>query len=176
MSSSADNFLSVVANSLQEMSEVIEACERELVLYQDPEIVSLVGECYIILLRSLTRFHKVFSKLPWVVLGRMDFREDIEKSVSRIRRLSQSVQREVDYRHRSEMREASDRLVDMQVEQRKIVMAVEDQKRVLQGLQEERKIMSLVQEQQKIMQVVQDIQNRMQNSSCLDSDSNVNIQ
>ncbi len=94
----------------------------------------------------------------WLHTG---FREDAEKSLSRPRRLSQSVQLEVDYRHRSEMREAAHRLVEMQVEQRKILMAVEDQKRVLEGLQEERSIMSLVQEEQKIMQVVQDIQNRM---------------
>ena len=96
-----------------------------------------------------------------MVTLQIGFREDAEKSLSRLRRLSQSVQREVDYRHRSEMREAADRLVEMQVEQRKILMAVEDQKRILEALQEERSIMSLVQQQQKIMQVVQDIQNRM---------------
>ncbi len=144
------------------MSEVIKLCERELVLYQDPEIFSLVQECYIVLLKLLTTFRKVASRSSRsMVTLQTGFREDAEKSLSRLRRLSQSVQREVDYRHRSEMREAGDRLLEMQVEQRKILMAVEDQKRVLQGLQEERSIMSLVQEQQKIMQIVQDIQNRM---------------
>ncbi len=158
MTSSVGTIYDVVTDSLQEMSEVVKLCERELVLYQDPEIFSLVQECYIVLLELLTTFHKVASRLSRL---KGHFREVAEKSQSRLRRLSQSVQREVDYRHRSEMREAGHRLVEMQVEQRKILMAVEDQKRVLEGLQEERSIMSLVQEQQKIMQIVQDIQNRM---------------
>src|SRR5271170_5132936 len=146
------------------MSEVVTECERELVLYQDPNIYFLVEQCYIELLQSLERCAKVYKSstsaiLPWQI----SFREGMEKSMARIRKLSQSVIREVDYRHRLEMREASHRLVEMQIEQRKILMAVEDQKRVLESLQEERSIMSLVQEQQKIIQVVQDIQRRMQN-------------
>lgn len=140
------------------MSDIIKLCERKLFLYHDPEITSLVQEFYIAFLKSLTVAHKIFlkSSKPKTAL---------EESMSRIRQLSQSVQREVDYRHRLKMREASNRLVEMQVEQRQILMAVEDQKRMLQGLQEERNIMSLVQEQQKIMQIVQDIHKRMQNSN-----------
>lgn len=149
------------------MSEVVAVCERELVLYQDPKIYSLVERCYIELLQILERSSKAYSKSSTStnLWRNMTFREAIEKSMAHIGKLSQAVLREVDYRHRLEMREASNRLVEMQVEQRKILMVVEDQERVLKSLKEERSIMNLVQEQQKIMQVVQDIQGRMQNSN-----------
>ncbi|MCJ1260627.1 hypothetical protein MMC22_000489 [Lobaria immixta] len=161
------------------MSEVVAVCERELVLYQNPEIIRLVEQCYVELLQLLEKCHRAIPKLksPTAELfGRqITFRTSMEKSMTQIGKLFQSVIREVDYRHRLEMRDASHRLVEMQTEQRKILLAVEDQKRVLQALQEERSIMSLVQEQQKIMQVVQNIQRRMQNSTLQDAGSRVDV-
>lgn len=155
------NILEAVLEGLQEMSDAVRLCERELLLYQDPEIFCLVKECYISLLQLLANFRMAISKRsPAKIQGPLWQKQEL--SMSRIRSLSLSVQREADYRHRREMREASDRLKEMQVEQRTILMAVEDQKRLLQGLQEERSIMNIVQEQQKIMQVVQDIQKRLQ--------------
>lgn len=155
-------------DTFHELSEVIKLCERELALDQDPEINYIAEQCYIVRKHLLTRVRKLdslsFTSKTKMMLAQHLIQEDIEKSRSRIRELSHSVQREVGYRHRLEMRQASDRLVEIQVEQRKILNAVEDQKRVLQGLQEERSIMNLVQEQQKIIQIVQDIQQQMQRS------------
>lgn len=159
-------------DSLQEVSEVIAICERELVLNQNPEIISLVQMCYMELLQLLEVYYRAFSNPSNF---QINIRESVEKSMAQIRKHSQSVVREVDYRHRLEMRDASHRLVEIQTEQQKILMAVEDQKRVLQALQEERSIMSLVQEQQKIMQVVQNIQRRLQNSSLQDAGSRVDV-
>lgn len=162
-------------DSLQEMSEVIAICERELALYQNPEIISLVQMCYMELLQLLEVYYGAFSNPSKLILASNSMRESVEKSMAQIRKHSQSVIREVDYRHRLEMRDASHRLVEIQTEQQKILMAVEDQKRVLQALQEERSIMNVVQEQQKIMQVVQNIQRRMQNSNLQDAGSRVDV-
>ena len=150
------------------MSEAVRLCMRETVLYQDPEISSLVEKLYVELLQALEICHKSLSKSEVSAKARSIVNSDaMERPMARIRELSQKVFREVDYRHRLEMREASHRLVDMQVEQRKILKAIEDQKRVLQALQEERSIMSLVQEQQKTVQIVQDIQRRLQQANLL---------
>lgn len=149
------------------MSEVVAGIERELLLYQYPEMISWVEKCHIELLQVLESCHETFSNSSALAneFQRMSLRREMEKSMAQIRKLSEAVLREVNYRHRSEMRDASHRLVEMQMEQRKILISVEDQKRLLESLQEERSIMSLVQEQQKIMQVVQDIQRRMHNSN-----------
>ena len=82
----------------------------------------------------------------------------VEKPMAEVHRLSQAVLREVDYQHRLELRQTSSRVVDMQIEQRKILTTLEDQKLILQSLQEERRVTSVVQEQQKILQVLQKIQ------------------
>ena len=145
---------------------MITVFNRELVLYQDPRIISLIEQCYVELLEVLGRYKKTFSKSTFTAIAgweNVEKSQSIEKSMARIRQLSKSVLREADYQHLLEMREASYRLVEMQVQQRKILLAVEDQKRVLQSLQKERSIMNLVQEQQKMMQVVQSIQSGLQN-------------
>ena len=151
--------MDAIVENLTQISEVIQTCERELVLYKEPKLQDLVTDLYVQLLEILG-FRKGYLSSSKLALH-MALRR-IEKRLAEMRKLSQAVQQHVDYLHRVELRETSSRIVDMQNEQRKILQTLEDQKRILQSLQEERQINHVVQEQQKILQIVQQIQGAMQ--------------
>ena len=145
--------------SLLEMSDTIQTCERELVLYKDAKIQNLVSRLYTELFEVLQTFRRLYLRSRDTVLESDLTRTNIEKPMAKMRRLYQAVMREVDYRHRVELRET---VTDIQIEQRKILTTLEDQRRILKSLQEERRIVGVVQEQQKILQIVQQIQGAMQ--------------
>lgn len=150
-------------DSIQEMTDAMATCSREITLYQDPELYEFVGQIHDELLDAIhwTCTYLSSSGLKsWFNSLELQFKYD--KFMARIHIISQRVLREVDYRNRLEMRETSSRIVDMQVEQQKILAKVEDQKRILQSMQEERQIMDVVQKQQRILQIVQQIHGSMQ--------------
>jgi hypothetical protein len=154
-----------ITEGIEEMSETISICQRELDLYPDPKLFSLMEKLYMELLNFLQAARKVYSsKTSGAFRNILDtsFQKAFERSSGQIRKLSEAVLREVDYHHRLEMRESSSRLKDMEQDQRKILQGLEDQKQILESMQEERKIMTMVQDQQKILQAVQAIQMRMQ--------------
>ena len=143
--------------SLTEMSDAIQTCERELVLYKSSKLQDLVARLYVPLLEILGRLNS-----NHMLIQQPQLRPMVEKRMAEIRRLSQAVLREVDYQHRVELHKTSLRVADIQIEQRKILTTLEDQRRILKSLQEERRIIGVVQEQQKILQIVQQIQGAMQ--------------
>ena len=145
------------------MSDAIQTCERELVLYKDAKLQNLVARLYVQLFEVLEAWSRLYlHSISSRALHLLNTHTDIEKPMAEMRRLSQAVLREVDYQHRVELHETSLRVADMQIEQRKILTTLEDQRRILKSLQEERKIIGVVQEQQKILQIVQQIQGAMQ--------------
>ena len=149
--------------SLTEMSDAIQTCERELILYRDAKLQNLVARLYVQLFEILeTGCRFCLCSIFSGALNPLNIRTDIEKPMAEMRRLSQAVLREVDYHHRVEQRETSSKVTDMQIEQRKILTTLEDQRRILKSLQEERRIIGVVQEQQKILQIVQQIQGALQ--------------
>ena len=149
--------------SLTEMSEAIQTCERELVLYKDAKLQNLVTRLYVQLFEILdTWFGFCLCWISSRALDPLNTRTYIENPMAEMRRLLQAVLREVDYQHRVEQRKTSSKVADMQIEQRKILTTLEDQRRILKSLQEERRIIGVVQEQQKILQIVQQIQGAMQ--------------
>lgn len=152
-----------MVDSIQEMGDAIATCSRETILYEDPELYEFVGQIYDELLDA------IHWTCTWLsssgVKSRfksLELQFKYNRFMARIHKISQRILREADYRHRLEMRETSSRIVDMQVEQQKILAKVEDQKRILQSMQEERQIMDVVQKQQRILQVVQQIHGSMQ--------------
>ena len=152
-----------MTESLAEMSDAIQTCERELLLHKDSQLQDVVARLYVQLFTILDIMRRFYSASRLSNrFQRLDIRHSIEKPMAEMRRLSQAVLREVDYQHRVELRETSLRVADMQIEQRKILTTLEDQRRILKSLQEERRIIGVVQEQQKILQIVQQIQGAMQ--------------
>ena len=146
---------------MTEISDAMTSCERELVLYKDPKLYNLVERVYVELFHVLGMSKSYYSRRLYP-FRMQEYVARFDKSIAEIRRLSQAIQREVDYHHRLEMRETSSRIVDMQLEQRKILATVEEQRQILKSMEEERKIMNIVREQQKILQIVQQIQGAMQ--------------
>ena len=153
--------------SLTEMFDAIQTCERELILYKDSKLQDLVARLYIQLFKILKTLREIYfnplqvHRYKQLNIGSY-IGNEMEEPMAEMRRLRQAVMREVDYQHRVELRETSSRVADMQIEQRKILTTLEDQRRILKSLQEERRIIGVVQEQQKILQIVQQIQGAMQ--------------
>jgi hypothetical protein len=152
--------------SLQEMSDAMSLCNREMALYQDPTIADNARAMYVEVFECIRACIEEYRRpaaktvLPFVQTA---LPRKVERSMERIRKLSRALLREVDYQHRLELRRTSQRLVEMQIEQKSIFRALEDQKRLLESLQEEKNLMGLIQEQQKTTQVLQDIQRRICN-------------
>ena len=97
-------------------------------------------------------------------LGSANFgpREDFIPILKRSRECSEAILREVNYRHRIELRETSSCVADMQAEQGKIVSTMEERRRILDALQDQKKIADIIREQQRILQLVQQIQAQLQ--------------
>ena len=152
----------MLTDGMEELSDAIVVCEREISLYKAQRLYNLVSRVYYEFLEAMSLCTKYYQRSPiQAAMNRLQFRPAFEARIAEIRRLSQAILREVDYHHRLEMRDTGSRVVAMQVEQRKILSTLQDQRRILQSLREERKIMDLVHEQQKILQVVQQIQSAM---------------
>ena len=148
--------------SLTEMSDAIQTCERRLVLYKGSKLQDLFARLYIQLFEILKIWRRYQSEPG---SSRMLFElhhGDIRQPMAVMRWLSRSVLPEIDLQVRVEQRETSLKIADMQIEQRKILTTLKDQRRILKSLQEERRIIGVVQEQQKILQIVQQIQGAMQ--------------
>jgi predicted GTPase len=79
-------------------------------------------------------------------------------SISKIRQVSASVMKEVEYLHRVELHEANTRLRNIERDQQRMLLAMEDQKRIMLSLKEERKISTMINDQQTILQAVQSLQ------------------
>jgi hypothetical protein len=160
---------------LEEMVDAAETCRREYALYQDLKIHELLVSLYTTLFsisqlgtKYLSNSKKVFAS----TFHSKGFREDLDAYTSKMRKETAVILREVDYRHRLEMRNSSRQLIEasaehhaqlaeVKVEQRKILNAVEEQRAILECLREERTILKVVHEQQKILQAVQQIELRL---------------
>lgn len=152
-----------IAEALSDVNETIRSCEREFELYPGDEIQELMVKLYTGLFGFLQKSLDIISQSDIKRgLSRLSSGAQVQfqDSISEIRKISNSVTKEVEYRHRVELREANSRLKDMEKDQQRMLAAVEDQRRILASLQEERKIMTVIQEQQKILQVVQQLQMR----------------
>ena len=84
--------------SLTEMSDAIQTCERELFLYKDSKLQDLVVRLYVQLFEILKSWRRLYLtprplRISLLVIDRLD----IEKPMAEMRRLSQAVLREVDY-------------------------------------------------------------------------------
>jgi len=149
---------------LAEISDAMALWTRELELYQDEKFHQLIIQGYQHMLESARICIEVMQrKGTSTILATISttFRSRFEKRIIEMQKISDKIVREVDYRHRVEMREASRKIAVMHVEQQKIASMLQNQKNLLETMQQERKIMDVVHEQQKILQIVQQIQLRM---------------
>ena len=147
---------------LEEISETMESCNREYELYPNSKIAGLVQKLYLGLIAFCQQSLKLMQSSS-LKLASLEFlggatREDFQKSISKIRKISASVTREVEYLNRVELREALARLRNMERDQQRMLLAMEDQKKIMLSLKEERKITAMITDQQTILQAVQNLQ------------------
>ena len=89
--------------SLTEMSDALQTCEREIFLYKDSKLQELVARLYVQLFVILKSWRRLYlSPRPLLISRLLNDPLDIEKPIAEMRRLSQAVLREADYQHRVE--------------------------------------------------------------------------
>ena len=167
-----ENMMDMMFRDTEVMSEAITMCRREYELYPCPEIWDLVVKVYVSSFRYLTEMSQWFgtptsrdrlrliSKAKW----------DISSSavMGELRQTSEAVIKEVEYQHRSEMRDATNRLKGIEQDQQKILAAMETQRKILTSLQEEREVMTEIQDQQKILHLLQQVETKLNQLSTRD--------
>ncbi|UJO19848.1 uncharacterized protein CLAFUR5_09826 [Fulvia fulva] len=161
-----ENEVDSVANALLEMTEVIEVCNRERQLYESDKLSRMIADCYLEVLNVLRLSLQEIQgrRFMRTLMASMDnsYRSELDKAMTTIRRISDSILREVDYQHRLEMRETSSRVIDMQFQQHKMLALLENQQSILQEMDEERKVMTATQGQQEVLQAIQPIERQLQ--------------
>ncbi|KAF3767943.1 hypothetical protein M406DRAFT_70047 [Cryphonectria parasitica EP155] len=148
-------------NSLEEMQEAFVMCEREYKLYPEGNIhllfESLCKEM-VVGMESTLKFHRMpKSNILVASSSVLSAREALQNTVTRIKNLSEKVIREVEYHHRRELREASQRLREVDRKQDEVLRRLEEQQRILSGLQQEQKLLATVTEYQKVLQLLQQL-------------------
>lgn len=147
---------------LEEINETMESCTREYELYPSARMKGLVEKLYLGLIAFCQQSMKLMQASPLkrasleLVLG--GTREEFQNSISKIRKISASVMREVEYLDRVELRDAHVRLRNMERDHQRMLLAMEDQKKIMLSLKEERKITTMINDQQTILQAVQNLQ------------------
>lgn len=148
------------------MTEVIEVCNRERQLYESDKLSRMIADCYLEVLNVLRLSLQEIQgrRFMRTLMASMDnsYRSELDKAMTTIRRISDSILREVDYQHRLEMRETSSRVIDMQFQQHKMLALLENQQSILQEMDEERKVMTATQGQQEVLQAIQPIERQLQ--------------
>lgn len=146
---------------LEEISETMESCGREYELYPSARIKGLVEKLYLGLIAFCQQSIKLMQASS-LKRASLEFlggtREEFQNSISKIRKISASVMREVEYLNRVELRDAHVRLRNMERDQQRMLLAMEDQKKIMLSLKEERKITTMINDQQTILQAVQNLQ------------------
>lgn len=148
---------------LEECGEAMQVCSREYDLYPDSTIqVPLEKLCleFVDFCTQALRMFKTQNSLRRTLLTQSEL-PVFQKSVSRIRRISASVRNEAEYQGRLELRQAHKRISAMEVQQERILVALEGQKKVLASLSEERRLVTMMKDQQSILQTLQQLQIRL---------------
>lgn len=141
---------------MNEMQDALQMCEREYKLYPEPKVAELVKELCVEMvctaevasrtLRGTTS--KMLFSINQPVLG-------MKTAVSKIRGISDKVIREVEYLHRRELRDAHQRLREVDRKQNEVLRMLGEQRRILDSLQEEQKMLSTIADHQKVLQLLQ---------------------
>jgi D-aminopeptidase len=87
--------------------------------------------------------------------------DTFKASITRIRRISSNVTREIELHHRLELKMAHRRLIKVERTQQSIVAAMEDQRKILASMAEVRRLVTMMKDQQVILQAVQQLQLRL---------------
>jgi hypothetical protein len=148
-----------INQGLKEIADAVSASTRVLQLYTDEQLLELVVDAHQHMFNHAELCIDFPSRSRAIAASPMiSIRPKLDRNIAEMRRMSAKIIREVNYGHRSEMREASQKIAIMHFEQYEISRILHDQSTILQSMQQERVLLDSVLEQQKILQIVQTIQ------------------
>ncbi|KAL7961993.1 hypothetical protein V8C34DRAFT_311535 [Trichoderma compactum] len=153
-------YFELIKEALHEMEYALETCAREYELYPEPELKIILMELYTesfsgmaIVLKVLREKSKIWAP------GRNS--QTLKDTITKIRRSSQKVikevEKEVEYLHRRELRQAHLRLRGIDRKQDQVIRAFYEQKKILISMQEEQKALNLINDHQKVVQMLQQL-------------------
>lgn len=159
--SHVETHFSAVYDALAEMQDAFQMCEREYRLYPEHRVRELFEElCKEMLFAAASSIKVVETStsrrtIKGLLNGDQQLR--MKDTTIRIKSLSEKVIREVEYLHRRELREAHQRLREVDRKQDEALRMLEEQRRILVSLQEEQKLLALVADHQKVLQLLQQL-------------------
>ena len=156
-----ENMMDMMLRDMEVMTEAIKMCQREYELYPCQEMLDLVIKVYVSSFRYLTEMSHWLPKNRLRSIKGLTWDISSSAAMEELRQTSEAVIKEVEYQHRSEMRDAANRLKGMEQDQQKILRAMEAQKKILASLQEEREVMTEIQDQQKILHNLQQVETKL---------------
>ncbi|KAM0276556.1 hypothetical protein ACHAQH_006606 [Verticillium albo-atrum] len=149
--------------TLTEVADAADLCRRELELDPEETLFGLASQVYSVMFSvSIMCYDFVLSRATAKLSMIHTFRPKLDVKLNELRRACDRITREVDFRHRLEMRKASHKIAELHVEQQRIASMLRDQKVILDSIRQERQIMDAAQDQQRILDLVQQIQYQMQ--------------
>lgn len=156
-----ETHFTAVSDALAEMQDAFQMCEREYRLYPERRVRELFEElCKEMLLAAASSIKLVqtsTSRRAIKGLLNRDQQLEMKDTTTRIKSLSEKVIREVEYLHRRELREAHQRLREVDRKQDEALRMLEEQQRILVSLQEEQKLLALLADHQKVLQLLQQL-------------------
>ena len=168
-----ENMMDIMLRDMEVMTEAIKMCQRECELYPCQEMLDLVVKVYVSSFRYLTEMSQWFgtptSKNRLRSIKGLTWDISSSAAMGELRQTSEAVIKEVEYQHRSEMRDAAHRLKGIEQDQQKILAAMEAQRKILTTLQEEREVMTEIQDQQKILHLLQQVETKLNQLSTRDN-------
>ncbi|KAF3357155.1 Protein kinase dsk1 [Verticillium dahliae VDG1] len=163
MLSMSMNIYGEVDATLSEVADAADLCRRELALNPGETLFRLTSQVYSVMFSmSIMCYEFVLSRATAKLAMLHTFRPKLDVKLAELRRACDRVTREVDFRHRVEMRRAGRTVAALHVEQQKMARVLRDQRAILESLRQERAMMEAAREQQRILELVQQIQFQMQ--------------
>ena len=146
--------LVVLLETISEIQDALIYCEREYVLYQEPELKLLMSALFFEALGFFESavHHLSGSMLSWIIGG-----EVFKYEAKRIMKLAKKITKEAEYFHRREVREIRNRVLEVDRKQDRIVRGLEEQQRIMESLQEEQKVLSSIADHQQVLQILQEL-------------------
>ncbi|KAK3369449.1 hypothetical protein B0T24DRAFT_632623 [Lasiosphaeria ovina] len=146
--------LELLLEVMGEIQDSLVCCEREYVLYPEPELRVLMSTLYF---AALDFFETTVRSLSGPVFLAIYKSERLRYKAKKIMKLSKRVTKEAEYFHRREVREVNNRVREVDRKQDQVIRALEEQQKVLEAFREEQKVLATISDHQQVLQDLQQL-------------------
>ncbi|KAL1869389.1 hypothetical protein Daus18300_005601 [Diaporthe australafricana] len=160
--SQVQSHFAAVMDALTEMQDALRMCEREYRLYPEQRVRELFEKLCKEMVEAAAFNIKTLqgSAARRAIKGLVYAQQQeikVKDTSARIKGLSERVIKEVEYLHRRELKEAHQRLREVDRKQDEALRMLEEQQRILTSLQEEQRLLGVVADHQKVLQLLQQL-------------------